>query len=379
MPSSAHAPVSPTRFVLSGVPRVSFDFGAIGRCPEDYTFGGCLRAALEYLGEGLGCQHLPTHDPSWHLNCSYAFLLGVSGMAARLVWKPGWHPDNIGSLIMPGGPEEPIRRALGAVGYGYEYLDRDAGGSEAMFRKRIVESLRDKGHPVLAQGVVGPPEFCLVTGYDEGGDVLIGWSYLQGMPEFDAEPSTEPDGQFRKRGWYDDTTSLVLIGDKGERPDRKATFREALRWTLHVTRTPTSSDGRHNGLAAYDAWAEHLLRDGDWPADDLPTWQQRHMVHDDEVLAVAEGRWYGSLFLTQIASEEPSMAESLLKAAACWAGEHDLMWRVWGLAGGIGRDESNVRALARPDVRREIVQVIHQARDKDAEAAGHIARALERA
>src|SRR5512137_1859240 len=112
--------VEPSRVVLSGVPRVSFDFHAQGRCPEDLSFAGCLRAALEYLGEGLGCQHLPTRDPSWHLNCSYAYLLGVSGIAAHLAWKPGWHGDNVGPLIMPGGPQEPVRRALGAVGYGYE-------------------------------------------------------------------------------------------------------------------------------------------------------------------------------------------------------------------------------------------------------------------
>ena len=34
----------------------------------------------------------------------------------------------------------------------------------------IVESIRDKGRPVIAHGVIGPPEECIVAGYDEGGD-----------------------------------------------------------------------------------------------------------------------------------------------------------------------------------------------------------------
>jgi hypothetical protein len=64
-----------------------------------------------------------------------------------------------------------------------------------------------------------------------------------------------------------------------------------------------------------------------------------------------------------------------LAAYDVWA-EHDLMWRVWGLVGGIGHDDEKVHKLTDPDVRRRIVPVIHKAREKDAEAADHIERAL---
>jgi hypothetical protein len=50
--------------------------------------------------------------------------------------------------------------------------------------------------------------------------------------------------------------------------------------------------------------------------------------------------------------------------------------RIWGLVGGIGREEAKVMKMADPDVRKQIARVIFQARDKDAEAADHIARAL---
>jgi hypothetical protein len=102
------------------------------------------------------------------------------------------------------------------------------------------------------------------------------------------------------------------------------------------------------------------------------------MVHDDAVGVVAEARWYASVFLPQIARREGGMAEELLAAASCYASEHDLMWKIWGLVGGIGHEEPKALKFAEPSVRRQIVSVIHQAQEKDAEAADHIERALKK-
>jgi hypothetical protein len=104
--------------------------------------------------------------------------------------------------------------------------------------------------------------------------------------------------------------------------------------------------------------------------------RERYMVHDDAVGMVAERRWYGSLFLAQIARHEWAMAPDLLVAASCYATEHDLMWQIWDVGGGIGRSDEQVRKLSEPGIRRQIVPLIHQAHDKDAEAADHIERAL---
>ena len=71
----------------------------------------------------------------------------------------------------------------------------------------------------------------------------------------------------------------------------------------------------------------------------------------------------------------PGTSEHVLHAAACYAAEHDLMWQLWDLAGGISNPEAWKR-LADPAVRRQMVPIIHQARDKDAQAADHMERAL---
>jgi hypothetical protein len=46
----------------------------------------------------------------------------------------------------------------------------------------IVESLA-QGRPVISFGITSPPEAGLVTGYDEDGGVLYGWSYFQDRRE----------------------------------------------------------------------------------------------------------------------------------------------------------------------------------------------------
>ena len=145
-----------------------------------------------------------------------------------------------------------------------------------------------------------------------------------------------------------------------------------------MTRTPLTFGDRHNGLAAYTAWADHLSNNDEFPADDVAVLYERYMVHNDAVGTVAEGRWYASLFLKQVLEQEPIMAKELSAAAACYRAEHDLMWEIWKLAGGPGFSDEQVRALAEPTIRRQIVPIIRRARDKDAEAASHIERALAR-
>jgi hypothetical protein len=284
--------------------------------------------------------------------------------------------DNNSILLMSTDTDEPFRRAFQAVGHSYEIISKQEDqNDETRFRRSMIASIGDKHRPVLGFGVVGPPECCIITGYDQDASVLIGWNFFQNMPEFNASVELEPSGYFRKKDWFKDTHSLIIIGEKQELPPKGELYRGILKWALDVARTPTVH-GRSNGLAAYQTWADHVLRDENFPADDKNTLREHHAVHDDAVSMVAEARWYASLFLPQIARTEAWMAEDLLRAASCYAAEHELMWKIWGLVGGIGREEPKYTKMADPDVRQQIAQVVFQARDKDAEAADHIEKAL---
>jgi hypothetical protein len=383
----------PNRVVLDGVPEVHFYRGG-ARCPEDIIVPSVIRAVLEYLGDAdYGCKHCAALSSGCKVPCTYAFLVGVSGAASFLSWHEGWEGDNVEIHYMSADDAAPEQHIFRAIGYEYEWVAREPGrDSEALFRERIAESL-GKGVPVVGYGVIGPPEASIIAGYDEGGDVLLGWSFFQHSPEFNAGVEFEPadngqgTGYFRKRGWFKDTDCLLVIGDKVDKPPLGESYREALRWMLEVTRTPMvrpEPDApawyrqRHNGLAAYEAWAEHLLRDEAWPADDEATLAAHHQIHNDAVGQVAEARWYGAQFLIQASDPDSlpySMAEDVLHAAACYAGEHGLMWKLWDLAGGNGNPEG-YRHMADPALRRQMATIIRQARDKDAQAADYVEQAL---
>jgi len=359
-------PATPrSRHVLEGVPRVGFypDVRHLKprRGPEDFIFPSCMRAAMEYLGHG-------EHD--------YIHFMGVTGAGFYLNWKDGWHDDN-GALYFMAPYDEHLKLfqyAFDSTGYAMDFaaVKGPGGLDEAEVRRRILASI-DAGKPVMAHGVVGPPETCLICGYDEAGDVLIGWSFFQSHPGVAEAIEREPNGMFRKRGWYADTWDLFALGERGEPADPKTVRRRSLAWASRVVRTRETWDGRtNNGLAAYEAWAGHLGHDDEIATDAAHCFG----VHDDAVGVVAEGRWYASRYLARLAADEPKMAGRLYEAAACYAREHDLMWEVWKCCGGNGRSPEHVRRFADPDTRRQIVELIRKAQAEDAKAIEHIEAAL---
>ncbi len=372
-------PSRQSRTLLERVPRIHFyDGGA--RCPEDIPFPSVMRALMEYLEEeDFGCRSCRPQKPRCRIPCAYSYFIGVTGVASFLSWKPGWEMDNVEIMYMSGDPAAPFERAFRAAGY--ECRVHGPGGDGGMHREAIRESI-DRGMPVIAFGPIGPPEAGLVTGYDEGGDVLVGWSFFQGMPEFNRGVELEPTGEFRARDWlaYPPGFTFITIGARVERPAPKETYRQSLEWMLRVTRTPVTFRDRANGLAAYDAWAAQVLREEDFPGDEAVL-RQRHEVHNNLVGFLAEARWYGSQFMTGMTTGgddivHRSAIEDLYAAAGLFAGEHELMWRAWDLVGGIGNPEA-WRKFADPDVRRKIGAVILQARDKDAAAADRIESVLK--
>jgi RNA polymerase sigma factor (sigma-70 family) len=372
------------RNVLESVPRVSFTLhrgektDGLQRCPECFPFPACMRSSLEFMGEDYGFRPVEGHGSTWRLDNAYTYLMGVTGMAFKMTWRDGWYLGNPGIDHLTDDLNQPYGRAFEAVGYGYELLlKKDAAECEAEFRKRIIESIGERRHPVIARGVVGPPEECMIVGFDEGGDVLIGWSYFQTAPEFSQGVQFEPSGYFRKKGWFKDTVSLLLIGDKVASPPREEIYRKALAWALEIAKTPRVKGDFSSGHAAYRAWADALKRDEDLPADNMNALRVNYHVHEDAVGTTAEGRWYAAQFLKQIAEEMPALAEPLLAAARYYEAEHDLMWKIWSFTGGPARTDEGALKLADAMVRKKMIPIIGEARKLDEKAAALIEKALE--
>lgn len=268
---------------------------------EDIPFPSVMRALMERLGEeACGCRVCRPTPPGCGIRCSYAFFIGVTGVASFLNWKPGWQADNVEIMYMSDDLAAPFDRAFQAAGYAYQGYGPEASTEQQ--RLQIMASIQ-RGRPVIAFGPIGRPEAALITGHDEGGDVLVGWSFFQGIPGFNDEVGFEPTGEFRVRKWtcYPPGFSFLIIGEKLESPPAlRDTYRRALESMLQVARTSMTFGDRRNGIAAYDAWADQLLREEDFPRDDGVLFQ-RHDVHNSVVGFVAEARWYGAEFLASMA------------------------------------------------------------------------------
>lgn len=292
--------------------------------------------------------------------------MGVSGAAFRLLWNPRtFDGANVDMMLMVPDFREPFRRTFDAVGRTFQ-MDLPAVG-EGVLRDRICRSIREHGRPALAFGVMGPPEPCVITGYDRGGDVLIGWSYYQGWSRFDPNPSTEPCGYFRQTDWFPWTYGLITIGDRTEpAPKLPDVYRSALQWALELAR-PGRSKGRHTGQDAYAAWAEALLKDGEFRRDSLPVLAQCHEAHDDALKVTVEGRAHAAAFCRDAATHLPHAAGSLKAAAACYDAESTLMQQAWDITPDCS--EPNLIKLADRTTRLQLAQLIQ-------EGAAHLESAL---
>ena len=308
---------------------------------------------------------------------SYSYFMGATGAAFRLSWKDGWHDDNSAAWLAASDILGVFRRGFAAAGYAVDILCAAEDGKDS-FRDRVVESIAGRGCPVIAHGVVGPPEEAIIAGYDEDGDIAIGWSYFQDHEPYASDGQFEANGMFRKRDWVPDTWDLMLFGDATERPPAERMYRDALAWALEVMRTPVTHGDRHNGIAAFEAWSGHLLCDDGFDAADMSVLEHRFSAHDNNVLVVAEGRWYGSQFLEAAAEALPGAAEELGRAAAGCVAQHDLMWKVWGCLGGNGRSEAHARKLAERPARCEIAELLARAQENDERIAADIDAALLR-
>ena len=143
---------------IPGVRKLSWNTG------EMCEFASALISALSCLGENL----------------PYPYVMGTSGAAFRFTLNPGaWDPGNYGIRNISADPYEPMRRAIAAAGYAYTLCEKASRQEETA---RIMDSI-ERGVPVLAHPVVGPSDCCIISGYDQNGEVLLGWSTYQDIPD----------------------------------------------------------------------------------------------------------------------------------------------------------------------------------------------------
>jgi hypothetical protein len=338
--------------VLKGVPPLRFwGEGAVGW----YCLAGAVTRYMEYTGHTV----------------PYEEVMGVSGAAWRLIWDPGqWSPDN---LIMAWyGHLLAEQRIAGAFRYDYATLDRrretprTEANSEAAVAARIRAEI-DAGRPAIAIGIAGPEE-CLVAGYRKSGKTLLVQSFFE-----------RTEGYFEVSDWYDEPgfLGLHLFARSGARKSKRQNLIEALTWAVEMA-SMAEAGGRAAGLAAYDAWAQDMLRDEDFAGTDPDALREQCLGISDNGIILLCARKVAADYLEMMQDEVGPQARQRLLAAAelhrreseTMGAAHDAM--PWGNVHG-----EELLARLEPSNREHLAQVILQCKEHFAQAMDEIEKALQ--
>jgi len=340
--------------VLEGIERINFDTYPC------LCFVGSVMASMRFLGE----------------NVTKEYMMGISGGAFQTYWEIPWGAANCDLLLIG---DEPVRRTFDALGYEYEVVPGGAQtNTKETLRKRIVDSI-DDGHPVLAIGIVGPPECCVISGYSEGGDVLYGWSYYQG------EEDTKT--YFRTDKWYENCYGLILIGDKKPKPSKSEILLNTLVWAIKLAREPEfvlwglpdipANRRCKSGFAAFDAFADALLRDDDFPADkpDVLSFHCNMPIKNDVVFLMECKRTSAARFLNIMSQEGLPGSDELRKAAEAYTQEAQAWHKATVIVPGTGGIP--YQRIVDSQLRRELSSLVREAKIHEERAVEHLDKALK--
>ena len=363
--------------VLHGVPRVSY----FGNPPELTPFIASLKTAMQYIGY--------TDIPYAHYHC-------MAGSAFRLMWNTScWDGGNIDILVTDENPVEPLLRAVKAGGRSCRMLFKHTA-NETHFHGRLqpgpgveyggkddfitlIKGQIDSGIPVIVFGVMGPPEACVVTGYRENGEALLGWNFFQDMPDMVGAVEKTVEGTFIRREWYEhsETIGAVAIGGCAGMAPLRENVREALGYAVRIM-LPRRVGAYAGGLDAFDAWASALSKKSEFPANaPMPLLFERLMCQSDAHTMVAEGRSYAKGWLEYMAQQIPEASDPMLKAAKLFDHSHRTVWEMWDIIGGIGMGEKQAGNIGDDHIRQKLIERIGKLRQYDEKAIPHLRRAFE--
>lgn len=343
--------------ILYGVRKVNY-------CYEECTpFPSSLRSVLNYLGQDI----------------DYCYLMAASGASFRLRWnREFWDGGNvdIGAIY-----EDPIKAfvlSFEAAGRSFCMLHREGSTKEdfiAFIKKEI-----DEGRPVIALGIIGPPEACIITGYRNDGQTLLGWNFFQEMGEFAGMHTIDPSGYFVTDAWWENecTTLLMAVGEKESKQESCSQILENALWILRTESVGCFAGGQ----AAYDIWAQRISDDREFNENlPMPQLFDRQMCMNDALTMTTEGRAYAGYYLSYVASvfkkegkeDKATLAE---QASERFMKEFHAAQEMCTIF-QCGNEQESIRSLFSKENREKSVSIIRKIAKLDKEAADLIEQILE--
>lgn len=349
--------------ILYGVPKVAYSY------EECTPFCAAMKACLNYMGQQI----------------DYYYIMAVTGAAFRLRWNTGfWDGGNVDIMNIYEDRFEAFARAFRAVGRSYQIIKRSESDKNGFMQ--FIKAEIDEGRPVIAFGIIGPPEACLITGYRNNGEVLLGWNCFQENQEYAKGTTIDESGYFVTGNWWENECTLALIS-VGEKQEALSSHKENLLNALEIlTKEKVVFYGEHQevvaeyagGQRAYECWATAIADDREFPKNAiLPHLFERIVCQNDAQDMISEGRSYAACFMEGIAKQQERIAEPCKKAAEYFRKIAECGHKMYEVKGGYKQDEEAVRRFADPEVRRQLVVLIRKAKEYEAKAGDYIKKAVE--
>lgn len=328
--------------ILYGVPKV--EWGSYG---GQTPYPICLKACADYLGEDL----------------DYATIAVTCGGAFRFTWnEKAWDMSNVDiyHTFTEGAEETVYSYAAKALGREFSMLGRTETTTKEEFIQFIKQHI-DEGYPCIAQGIIGPPEACIITGYRDNGNVLLGWNFFQHDPIFGGDVQIDDSGYFVCDNWWEntDTQAVMCLGLVNGEPLPKE---EILKTAVRVM-TGRKDKDYQKGVAGYEAWAKMLSTDSEFSGDNEALLFERLSCQDDATTCLMDGRGSAAQYFEKLSEREDvdaGTAEKYKALAEMFAQEKTLAEQMWSLLSGWDNMEQRPAKLAEKEVRAKACEYIRE-------------------
>ncbi len=330
--------------ILYGIRKI--EFGAYG---SETAFPICVKAVSEYLGEDV----------------SYAYIMAATGAAFRLVWNQDeWDLSNVDIYHALRESNDIYRYGANALGREFSFLERKEGTS----RKEFIDLMKDtiaKGYPVIALGIIGPPEPCIVAGFESDGDVVMGWNFFQNDPQFATAVETMDNGYFRCGAWWEntDTQAVMCMGEKKQTP---YTDKEIVKIALQVMEA-REENTYAKGIRAYQAWKDMILQEK-WfeNGSTYDNMFSKLFVQNDAMTCLHDGRKWAAKYFEELGNQyEDSIKTFCMDIAGSFDKVSAIAGDMKSLIGDWNDAEKMQKNFADHSIREKLGELIDAAEKED--------------
>ncbi len=269
--------------IVYAVPRLEWEGN------QSNTFAGALAAYVKFTG-------------GW---ADYVFINGASGAAFRTHFFDGWCPSSAAATC----GFDASRPAFTACGLVPTNLEQSPDGKN---RPAILAAIRaelDAGRPVLGLGLIGEPEYGLITGYQKSGEELFCRTY------YDRRKGLELADNFPDHA--------VILQPSEDAPQPGLSMR--LSFAIVRENLVTKKYGSYfSGLAAFDEWLKRL-RTEDFTQRDSAGFSEVVATNYWIAARMLDDRRTGIEYLGRVADDMPALKPEMDTLAALYQQETELL------------------------------------------------------